>query len=314
MGEKLPVSDVLFTSKHSLYVASLVGRLNVHDRYTVAGILCALSEIVKADGSRVNSYTYRLNGYTTEMIDYKLGIPGWCELAKNFIKETEGGLEINSFFMSDEFEESAEAKKEASRSRQKRYRDRKKKTPSAVDTIKGKTKSVKTEPVPIPAPDEPHYRTQEDYFLTGECFQWWSRFWKAWGSYGGKSEAAGVFRKHYKKGVIHKGNIQVVCDAAAHDKDGRAQLIAQKNRPIYPQGWLTAIRWEVYEEQVKAGKIKATSKNIEQLFPDDWKLRLSRIIWEKYPDLIGNLEAGEYKTPGDLSPELQDMVKNARQF
>ena len=173
-----------------------------------------------------------------------------------------------------------------------------------VDETPPKSKRKKGDP-----PDEPHYRTVKGYYLVKEHLEWWGLFWKVWGSYGGKSEAAESFRRHCKKKVINKKNIQLVCDAAEHEKAGRDHLIALGSRPIYPQGWLTAARWETYEEQLKSGRIKPTHKNIEKQFPKDWKLRLSRLIWEKYPDLIKKLESGYYKTPADMPPELQDQIR-----
>ena len=138
----IAVSDVLFTSKQSLYLANLLDDLDVHNRYAVAGILHELTKIVKANGSPLSTRKHMLYGFTTDMIDHKLGIKGFSEKAKNFIRVTDEGIEINTFFMTEKFEQSDVARKNASKVRQKRYRDRQKKIPTPVKTTPVKTEVV----------------------------------------------------------------------------------------------------------------------------------------------------------------------------
>jgi len=325
MGKKqLAVNDVLFSSKHSLYVSSLLDNVKVHNRYAVAGILCELSRIMVDDGIPMNTEIILLPGYNLRMIDYKLEIEGFCELAKNFIKETEDGVEIKSFFITGNVEMQVDLKRKGSALRQKRYRERRKEIPRPVKTtpVKTEIKSVAKPDKPVvknPAkekgpPDEPHYRTYKGFYLTGQAFEWWQMFWKAWGSYGVKSEAAESFRVHYKKKVINANNIQLICDAAAHERRGRAQVIAKKSTPKYPQGWLTGCRWEIYEELLKSGKIIGVDQPIEKRFPENWKVILAEMIYKDYPDLIKKFESGEYKTPGDMPHELQTLVLKKKTF
>jgi len=333
MAEKpIELKDTAQTSTHTEYLARMLPSLHgIDSMFTVLGILCKLCQLAHSNGVKINTREYLFPDMTPEKFDKLVGIAGFTNLAKDIIWQTDAGLVMNSyFFVKDGLRMTEFSRRRANAARQKKYRAARKKrpTPVQVSAVQTTIAAVPSEPEPPPSteppkkpdkkkkedkkpPNEPNYRTYKGDYITGEYLVWWNMFWKSWGAYGVKNKAADPFLKLCKLSIIADDNIEIICEAAAYDATKREGLKAQQKTPVFPQGWLSGCRWETYEEKLKSGKIQKrimATRPLKDVFPHDWKRILNKIIWGQFPDLIGKLESGHYKEPGDLTPELKDLV------
>jgi len=330
---KIELKHSVVSSDHTKRLARAIPSLNgIPVMFTVLGILYKLAELCREAGTKVSTREYLFSGKDFNSFDKVIGIEGFSAKAEGIVSESEDGIIINSsFFLEDKEKVNQVAHRKLAADRQRRYRANRKVTPTPITNTTPVQTTLLADPidekplVDVPKtekkktikkedrkpPEEPHYRTYKWGYITGEHLVMWNMFWKAWGTYGNKSKAGDPFLLMCKKSVIRPDNIKMICAAATYDAGKREMLKGQHRTPIYPQGWLSGVSWELYEDLLKSGKINVKSAGegkLEDLFPHDWKRILSKVIWADFPDLIGKLEGGHYKEIWDLTDRLKKAV------
>jgi len=104
---------------------------------------------------------------------------------------------------------------------------------------------------------EEFYLTKKKRKLKGKRLITFNRFWKSFGYKKGKADAADSW---YDIPQLTDGLVNEICEAAKVEANIRGKLISEGRTPIFPQGWLTARRWEDESEFIKnkdSGREKA---------------------------------------------------------
>lgn len=115
-------------------------------------------------------------------------------------------------------------------------------TQSKVKEKKGKGKEKKVPPQDELAEQaEDFYLTKKGKKLSGKRLESFLQFWEAFGYKRGKADAADSW---LAIPTLTSALVKQICDAAKVESSNRSKIIANGATPIFPQGWLTARRWE----------------------------------------------------------------------
>ena len=91
------------------------------------------------------------------------------------------------------------------------------------------------------SPEGDFYLTKKRRELRGKRLEAFNRFWKAFGYAKGKAEAADVWLEIPQ---LKDSLVEQIVAAAAREARERPKTVARGGTPKFPQGWLSARRWE----------------------------------------------------------------------
>lgn len=108
--------------------------------------------------------------------------------------------------------------------------------------------------------EQEFYLTKRKRKLTGKRLEAFNRFWEAFGHKLGKSEAADAFLDIPE---ITNSLMEQILTAARREAVERPHILASGRTPIYPQGWLSARRWE---DEPSPDALHTQPQSLEEMF------------------------------------------------